>query len=178
MRNPTPRKLFIYNKLEFRDELLVRGKEGGVNTNKRSRRGPSFIVLFPSHRAVCLLSLASPSSSRAQAFSRPPSGGSPRNSGRGAGIFSCQGTSLRLATRPWALSTGEYGGSRPPAKPGAPAAVARTALARQARVPQVDRERPCLRSRLSLAKQARPKSVQSGGGTRFGGNRRYWFPGS
>ena len=69
--------------------------------------------------------------SRAQTFSRPPSGGSPRSSGRGAGIFSCQGTSLRLATRPWALSTGEYGGSRPPVKPGAPAAVARSALAPQ-----------------------------------------------
>jgi len=34
-----------------------------------------------------------------------------------------QGTSLRLASRPWLISTGEYGGSGPPGKPGAPAAV-------------------------------------------------------
>jgi len=27
-----------------------------------------------------------------------------------------QGTSLRLATRPWLISTGEYGGSEPPGK--------------------------------------------------------------
>ena len=39
------------------------------------------------------------------------------------GNQSRQGTSLRLATRPWFIYTGEYGGSGPPGKPGAPAAV-------------------------------------------------------
>jgi hypothetical protein len=39
------------------------------------------------------------------------------------GNQSRQGTSLRLATRPWLLYTGEYGGSGPPGKPGAPTAV-------------------------------------------------------
>ena len=34
-----------------------------------------------------------------------------------------QGTSLRLATRPWLVTTGEYGGSDTRAMPGAPAAV-------------------------------------------------------
>jgi len=40
-----------------------------------------------------------------------------------AALGRCQGTSLRLATRPWLISTGEYGGSGPPGKPGVPAAV-------------------------------------------------------
>ena len=40
-------------------------------------------------------------------------------------FFARQGTSLRLATRPWLLTPGEYGGKGPPGKPGVPAAVER-----------------------------------------------------
>ena len=113
-----------------------------------------------------------------------PQGGSPRSSGRGAGISACQGTSLRLATRPWALSTGDYGGSRPPAKPGAPAAVARTAPARlPGESPFIIVKNSPARWRCSFPLRfptiwRQPIIVQSGRGTRSGGNRRYWFPGA
>jgi prevent-host-death family protein len=53
-----------------------------------------------------------------------------------------QGTSLRLATRPWLISTGEYGGSEPPGKARGPGRRQVSEARTPYRMEAVDHEKP------------------------------------